>query len=136
MPHYCLELQRTNPGSVTVLIKEDDDSFLRFFWAFGSSIQSFRSSLRPLIAVDGAHLRGKYPRVLLTVVTYDGDRKLFPLAFAIAKIERQDSWEWFLTAISIAFRPTRDLTIVSDRQKGLVQAVSNRFPNAYHCYCV
>ena len=106
MPHYCLELERTNLDSLTVLIKEDDDSFLRFFWAFGSSIQSFRSSLRPLIAVDGAHLREKYPGVLVIAVTYDGDRKLFPLAFAIAEIERQDSWEWFLAAISIAFRPT------------------------------
>ena len=86
LPHYCLELERTNPSSITMLIKEDDDSFLRFSWAFGSSIQSFHSSLRPLIVVDGTHLREKYPGVLLTAVTYDGDRKLFPLAFAVAKI--------------------------------------------------
>ena len=82
---------RSGVATVMVLIKEDDDSFLRFFWAFGSSIQSFRLSLRPLIAVDGAHLCGKYPGVLLIAVTYDGDRKLFLLAFAIAEIERQDS---------------------------------------------
>ena len=92
------------------------------------SIQSFHSSLRPLIAVDGAHLREKYPEVLLTVMTYDGDRKLVLLAFAIAEIERQDSWEWFFAAIFIAFHPTQNLNIVSDRQKRLVQAVSNRFP--------
>ena len=46
-----------------------------------------------MIAVDGSHLRGKYPGVLLLAVTNDGNHKLFPIAFAFAEAERRDNWE-------------------------------------------
>lgn len=136
LPNYCVELQRTNPGTITHLLKEDDNSFSRFFWAFGSSIQSFGSSLRPLIAIDGAPLRGKYPCMLFCAMTYDGDHKLFPLAFAIAKSQDLETWEWFLAAVNQALGPVQNLTIVFDREKDLVSVIRQRFPNASHCYCV
>ena len=124
---YCRELHMTNPGTVTNIDTIVEDRFKIFFWAFGPCIRSFCSSLRPMIAVDGSHLQGKYPSVLLVAVTYDGNHKLFPIAFAFAEVERRDSWKWFLANLSLALGSPTNLTIVSDRQKGLVLALSSSF---------
>lgn len=54
--NYHLELKRTNPSRIDNLWKEDDDSFQRYFVCFGGCAQSSKSSIRPLIGLDGAHL--------------------------------------------------------------------------------
>ena len=102
LPLYCAELMMTNPGTVTNICATDDDRFKRFFWAFGQCIRSFTSTLRPMVAVDGSHFRGKYPGVLLVAVTLDANNKLFPIAFAFTEAERRDSWEWFLADLSLS----------------------------------
>ena len=88
LSRYCMELQMMNPGTKIQLMKDEDNSFRRLFWAIGACIEAFHSSLRPVIAVDGAHLRGQYPGVILMAATYDGNHLLFPLAFAIVEAER------------------------------------------------
>lgn len=135
LPSYCIELQRTNPGTVTNIDTTSEDRFRRFFWAFGVCLRSFINTCRPMIAVDGTHLRGKYPGVLLVVVTHDANHKLLPIAFAFAESERRDSWEWFLANLHIALGEPNNLTIVSDRQKGLIPALLNTIPSAKHSYC-
>ena len=113
LPSYCIELERINPGSVSHLIREDDDSFQRLFWAFGSSIHSFKRSLCPLITVDGAHLHRKYHGVLFITVTYDGDCRLFPIAFTIGEIKERESWEWFVAKLDVNLGPFSNLSILS-----------------------
>lgn len=73
--------------------------------------------------------------MLLAAVTYDGNHKLFPIAFAFAEAKHRDSWEWFLANLSLALGSPTNLTIVSDRQKGLVPALSSIIPSARHYYC-
>ena len=124
-----------NPGTVTNIDSLDDDMFKRFFWAFGHCIRSVTSSFRPMIAVNGSHLRGKYPGVLMVSVTFDANHKLFPIAFAFAEAERRDSWEWFLANLSISLGELMNLTVVFDLQKGLVPALANVISSASHCYC-
>lgn len=91
LPLYCFELKAMNPGIVTNIITDDEDRFLRFYFALGQCIRSFTSCIRPVIAVDGCHLRGKYPGILMVVVTLDGNHKLFPIAFAYVESQRRDS---------------------------------------------
>ena len=89
---YRLELKSTKSGTVDNLWIEDDHSFQRYYVCFGACARSFKSSLRPLIALDGTHLRGKYPGALLIAVCQDGDHGLFPLAFAIVESECYATW--------------------------------------------
>lgn len=60
------------------------DSFSLLVQAF----ESFKRTCRPLLAMDETHLRRKFPGTMLVAVTHDADHKLFPIAFAIAEIER------------------------------------------------
>jgi len=65
--------------------------FGRVFWAFGPSIKGF-SACRPLLSIDGTHLYGKYRGCLLIVPGVDADGGLYPLAFAVAESESENSW--------------------------------------------
>ncbi|XXG69188.1 hypothetical protein AAC387_Pa06g2118 [Persea americana] len=67
--------------------------FQKFFWAFEPCLRSLTSSLRPVIAVEGSHLQGKYPGVLLVALAHDANQKLLPIAFTFTEAERRDIWE-------------------------------------------
>ncbi|XP_028121788.1 uncharacterized protein LOC114319014 [Camellia sinensis] len=61
---------------------------------------------------------------------------LFPLVFAIVDAENQDNWMWFLSQLLKVVGSSRRLTFVSDRQYGLLDALSVVFSNAHHPYCL
>ena len=44
-----------------------------------------------MISIDGTFLYGKYKGTLLIASTWNGDNRLFPLAFAIVEKETNDS---------------------------------------------
>ncbi|VFQ79306.1 unnamed protein product [Cuscuta campestris] len=50
----------------------------------------------PLVTVDGTHLYGKYKGHLLLAVEMNGNRELFPIAYAVVDGETCESWAWFL----------------------------------------
>ncbi|XP_028100416.1 uncharacterized protein LOC114299785 [Camellia sinensis] len=92
---------------------------------------------KPIIWVDGCHLKGPYGGVLISAVALDGD-SLFPLALAVVEGECKDSWTFFLenlrTIIEDAL-PSRPWTIMSNQQKGLDKIVSDIIPEVTHRRC-
>ncbi|XP_077237107.1 uncharacterized protein LOC143878749 [Tasmannia lanceolata] len=144
LPALSVEMMRRNPGTYMRVFRgrdlrpRGDDRFVRLFWTFGPSIRSFNRTLRPIVLVDGTHLRGKYLGILLIAVGVDGNNGLFPLAFAVVETENEDSWRWFLRLVreNVMSAETNVFTICSDRQKGLMQAVPIELPNANHSYCM
>ena len=46
---------------------------------------------RCIIGVDGRHLRGPYPRVLLTTVAKHGNNNIFRIAWAMVETESADT---------------------------------------------
>ncbi|KAG8377901.1 hypothetical protein BUALT_Bualt08G0081700 [Buddleja alternifolia] len=84
---YCQEIRDTNPGS---------------------TVQGFKDGCRPIVGVDGCHLRGIHKGVLLTAVGLDPNNCIFPICYCVAE----------------------------DRQKGLLPAIYELLPNVEHRYCV
>ncbi|XP_077212634.1 uncharacterized protein LOC143847589 isoform X2 [Tasmannia lanceolata] len=144
LPAYSFELTRSNHGSYMCIVRSrdlspnGDDSFARLFWTFGPCIRAFNRTLRPLVLMDGTHLKGKYPGILLIACGIDGNNGLFPLAFAIVETEMYESWSWFLNLFRTQFMSARSnaITICSDPQKGLLKAVPEVFPNSHHSFCM
>ena len=64
--------------------------------ALGSCNNGFRSSIRPIIAVDGTFLKGKFCGILFVAACKDGNDQIFPLAFGIGDNENDDLWAWFM----------------------------------------
>ncbi|KAL0208415.1 hypothetical protein P9112_011002 [Eukaryota sp. TZLM1-RC] len=129
-----LRIQQCNPGSHCVLEKEADNTFKRLFIAFGGSLHGSQFC-RPLIQIDGTHLKTKHKNVMLCATMIDAQGQLFPIAISIVSGENYDNWRWFLCELKNCLK-TEVTTIISDREKGLVESVRSIFPDAFHSYRV
>ncbi|KAL0328025.1 UNVERIFIED_CONTAM: hypothetical protein Scaly_2235100 [Sesamum calycinum] len=98
---YVEELRRSNSGSTVILSSDLDDftrvsKFGKFYVCFNGLKQGFLSGCRPIVGVDGCHLKGPHGGVLLTAVGIDPNNACYPIAFAVVSVENRDAWEWFL----------------------------------------
>jgi len=141
LPAYCELIRRTNPGSIALVYATGQENcFHRLFISYRASIYGFLHACRPLLEIDKADLKGKYLGSLLCASAVDADDALFPLAFAVVDAESDDNWMWFLSELRKLLGVNTDkmpiLTILSERQKGIVEAVETHFPSAFHGYCL
>ncbi|KAL8115125.1 uncharacterized protein LOC141667100 [Apium graveolens] len=141
LPQYCEQIRRTNPGSIaSVYVNPMDSCFQRLFVSFQASIYGFLNACRPLIGLDRTVLKSKYLGTLLFATGFDGEGALFPLAFGVVDDENDDNWMWFLSELhnllEINTENMPKLTILSDRQKSIVDGVEANFPTAFHGFCM
>jgi transposase-like protein len=75
----------------------------------------------------------------------DARGQLFPLAFGVVDAENDANWLWFLEKLRKVLEQhiqpdilgtQYTLTILSDRQKGLIEGVETIFPLAAHGFCL
>ncbi|KAI6692690.1 hypothetical protein NL676_020400 [Syzygium grande] len=112
----------------------------RIMAAIEASIYGFLNACRPLLGLDRTYLKSKYLGTLLLATGFDGDGALFPLAFGVVDEENDDNWMWFLSELHNLLEINTEnmprLTILSDRQKGIVDGVEANFPTAFHGFCM
>ncbi|KAE8725987.1 hypothetical protein F3Y22_tig00007902pilonHSYRG00030 [Hibiscus syriacus] len=87
LPAYCHNLKLKNPGSVTHIKTDRDGRFELLFIAIGATIRSFITCMRPVIIVDGAHLKGRYLGVNLLAVAMDANNGILPIAYGANSID-------------------------------------------------
>ncbi|KAL2243380.1 UNVERIFIED_CONTAM: hypothetical protein Sindi_0456000 [Sesamum indicum] len=105
--------------------------FSKFYVCFDALRQGFLSGCRPVIGVDGCHLKGPYGGVLLTAISIDPNNNLY-LAYAVVSGETREAWQWFFELLKDDSHIIRDdiYTFISDKQKGLFPAFEYVFPGA------
>ncbi|XP_057439818.1 uncharacterized protein LOC130731529 [Lotus japonicus] len=96
----------------------------RVFWSFKPSIEGFQYC-KPIIQVDETFLTGKYCGTLLVAVTQDGNRDIFPIAFAIVEGETKEACMWFLYNLRMIVTPQPSLCVISDRGTRLLAALQD-----------
>ncbi|XP_047332693.1 uncharacterized protein LOC124936254 [Impatiens glandulifera] len=141
LPAYCEQIKKTNPGSIASVFSTGlDNCFHRLFVSFRASIYGFINACRPLLELDKANLKGKYLGSLLCAAAIDADGALFPLAVGVVDVESNDNWMWFMSELRKLLGLNTEnmprLTILSERQPGLVEAVETHFPSAFHGFCL
>ena len=74
---------------------------------------------RPIIGLDGCHLKGRFGGQILSAIARDTNDNIFPVAFAVVEQENKDSWVWFLQQFSdhIGNPEQLNLVFITDRQK-------------------
>ncbi|KAH1033541.1 hypothetical protein J1N35_045715 [Gossypium stocksii] len=98
----------------------------------------YRAGCRRIVGLDGCFLKGYYGGYLLAAVGIDANNGIYPLAYAAIESENQVSWLWFLEllAIDLEIVSSYQISFMSDKQKGLLEAICMLFPNAETRHCV
>jgi transposase-like protein len=74
---------------------------------------------------------------LLATVGMDPNECIFPLAVAVVEVDDTESWTWFLETLKndLGIVNTQPWTVMSEKQKGLTNAVKAVFPDSEHRLC-
>ncbi|GMJ12330.1 hypothetical protein HRI_004902200 [Hibiscus trionum] len=134
---YLGELRSSNPGTTTVL-KLDEGVFERLYICMQAMKDGFKGGCRPIICLDGCHLKGHYGGQLLSAVGMDAEDNLYPISFTIVEAETESSWCWFMEILKtdLELNNSHHLTFMTDKQKGLMESVAELFPHVDHRTCV
>ncbi|XP_074282621.1 uncharacterized protein LOC141607161 [Silene latifolia] len=126
---YANVIKKYNEGSTAFVtcggIDRPPVYFKRMYICLQPLKEGFIKGCRPIFGVDGCHLKGPYPGMYLVAVGKDGNNNIFPLAWAVVEVENIDSWTWFLELLAndLGMEEGKGFTIMSDRQKGLLDAL-------------
>ncbi|XP_013589043.1 PREDICTED: protein FAR1-RELATED SEQUENCE 4-like [Brassica oleracea var. oleracea] len=132
---YMHMLEQVNPDTITRVVVDEGKKFKYLFWALGASIEGSRA-MRKVLVVDATHLKTVYGGVLFVATAQDPNHHHYPIAFGVADGEKYESWLWFMEQLKSVISDLPGLVFLSDRNKGLIKAVHQVFPQAAHGYCI
>jgi hypothetical protein len=98
-----------------------------------ASKRGFLEGCRPVIFLDGCHIKTRYIGQLLCAVGIDPNDCIFPIALAAVEVEDTVTWTWFLDTVKadLGIVNTTPWTIMSDKQK--VNYVTSSVTNGCPC---
>lgn len=120
---YMLELMKLDPEGKFVLHTNIDSKgnsvFKRIFIGFSVLKEGFLYGCRHIICFDACSLKTVFGGVLLAAVGKDCNFKMYPIAWALAEKENEETWTWFCKLIFEHFGITDGLgwSFMSDKQK-------------------
>ncbi|XP_010532980.1 PREDICTED: uncharacterized protein LOC104808850 [Tarenaya hassleriana] len=138
---YEAELLKSNPRTTTEIGYAKDDGgeklFDRFYVCFEVLRETWKTCCRPIIGLDGCFLKWKLKGELLAAIGRDGDNRVYPIAWAIVRVENNDTWGWFVSKLKadLGLGLGDGVTIHSDKQKGLIRAIEEELPRCEHRMC-
>ena len=101
------------------MLLDDAGHFERCYFSFDACKRAFLAGSRPIIFLDGCHLKTKFGGILLSAIGMDPNDCIFPVGFVIVEVENTSSWKWFLIALkqNLGIVNTTPWTIMSHKQK-------------------
>lgn len=115
---YGNELRRSNPGT-SFFVKAPNNVFTHCYMSIDACKRGFISGCRPIICLDGCHIKTKFGGQLLTAVGVDPNDCIYPIAWAVVEVESLMTWKWFLETLKndLGIDNTTPWTIMTDKQK-------------------
>ncbi|KAH0610214.1 uncharacterized protein H6S33_011741 [Morchella sextelata] len=135
LPAYAGALEKLD-AYVQIAINKNTDRFERIFICPPTSRESF-SHCRPFLAIDGTFTKTQYVQTILLAVSIDGDNHGCILAWALVEGENEESWRFFLLNLKAAILEINqpNVTVMSDRDKGLSIATDNVLDRSRRAFC-
>ena len=85
---YRAEIKRSNPGSTVefdTYFSNGQPIFKRLYICYKGCKDGFLEGYRPVIGLDGCHIKGHHTGQLLTAIGIDANNGMFSIAFAIVE---------------------------------------------------
>ena len=92
LPFYFYMLEREYLGIVTKLKVNDENMLEYLFLALCLCINGFVSCCKPIIMINGTHLKEKFRGVMFVTVAMDGNEQIYPIAFGFGYGKNDRSW--------------------------------------------
>ncbi|KAK9911819.1 hypothetical protein M0R45_035707 [Rubus argutus] len=92
------ELLRSNSGStveIKTMMDGDIRRFHRMYICFAACEEGWIKGCRLLIGLDGYDIRSFHTRQILIAIGMDANNGMYPIVFAISKVENQETWTGF-----------------------------------------
>ncbi|KAG8370974.1 hypothetical protein BUALT_Bualt13G0039000 [Buddleja alternifolia] len=105
-------------------------------------LESLKNKIRRDVEVecsrDKLYRAKRYALELVKAIGRDGNDNIFSIAIAYVEIEKEEIWKWFLNLLlrDIGSADEKGWAFISDRQKGLVEAVHSLAPTSEHRFCL
>jgi hypothetical protein len=143
---YLERFKELNEGS-TVDYEIDEGGHINRFFVCPAFMNNALRHARPVMSLDATHLKSKWKGVMYVASVKTPCDELFPVAMAITnENENEDGWTWFLRLLLTACEflvvdhpkasvSKKYYTFVSDRQKGLINALQEVFPENHAMFC-
>ncbi|XP_037424460.1 uncharacterized protein LOC119289171 [Triticum dicoccoides] len=109
------------------------------FYCLAASKEGFLNGCRPFIGLDGCFIKLTTGQQILAATGRDGNNNIYPIAFGVVDKEDEESWTWFLTQLRCCIGSGNKFgtyTIISGRQKGLLKAINEVFPDSPQRFCL
>jgi hypothetical protein len=137
LPAWLLRVETAETANGYIHLETTDSGRFEALFIMLGAVRATLSCLRPFYALDGTHTRSRYNLTLLLAVGIDADDRVHPLAYALVPIENEQWWSWFCEHLVNAFDDDLpdQYVIISDRDKGLLNAVKSELPGACHAMC-
>ncbi|XP_075092375.1 uncharacterized protein LOC142172611 [Nicotiana tabacum] len=135
LPGYLYTMDKTYPGSHIRMEKSSKNEFMYVYISLYAFIRGF-DHCRPIVVVDGSHLKSYYTGTFVSASTLDGAGHIFPLAYGVIDSENDAAWTWFFEQFKIAYGVRGNMCIVSDRNENIIKSVSRVYPYLPHCACI
>lgn len=115
-----------------------NQDFERLYVCLQACKEGFKAGCRPVVGVDGCHLKGPHSGVLLAAIGIDANNCMFHVAYAVVEGETKKSWTWFFQSVQqdLGIYDQPMWTFISDKQKGLLPAFEDVFLNVHHRFYV
>ncbi|GJR91418.1 splicing factor [Tanacetum coccineum] len=129
---YRQAVLESNPGFTCHIDQEvlEDDGKIHFtmmYVCFKGLKDGWLAGCRRVIGLDGCFLTHYCKGELLTVVGRDANNQMFPIAWAVVKVENKNNWCWFLSLLcdNLDLQDGLGITIISDGHKRLFWAAAS-----------
>ncbi|XP_075086289.1 uncharacterized protein LOC142168997 [Nicotiana tabacum] len=135
LPGYLYTMDMTYPGSHIRMVKSPQNVFMYVYISLYAFIKGF-DHCRPIVVVDGSHLKSAYTGTFVSASTLDGAGHILPLAYGVIDSENDAAWSWFFEQFKEAYGERENMCIISDRNESIIKSVLRVYPMVPHFACI
>ncbi|XP_074323269.1 protein FAR1-RELATED SEQUENCE 5-like [Apium graveolens] len=129
------DLQKQSDGNFFYRVDVDEENRVRgLVWVDPRSLNAYMN-FGDVATFDSTYRTNRYvmPFILITVVKYHYQNILF--GFALIRDEKETTYRWVLKAWLEAVDNKTHITIITDQDIALSNAIAEVMPNTNHTYC-